>query len=305
MLEILRHSNGKLETLAEPEKECWINVASPTDEEIKRLKSIINIPDEILPSLKDIDEVPIFERHEKFIFIITRAPYNNLNNEFEYYTVPVGIFISDDYVVTLSYFENDAIERVKSQTFPLGKKQIAFNLFLVSAKLYLSYLNEIKKKMYALELTLEKSQKNQVIMQLLELEKSLVYFNTSLTSNDILIRAIAKDGKLVKAYDEMRLIQKIAYETKQGIEMTTIYSNILSNTLDAFASVISNNLSIVIKILTSITIVLSLPTLIASVYGMNIELPFQHLSNAFLIIMLMSFGISFLSVILLWRYRSF
>ncbi len=305
MIEILKLSEDKLEILETPVDNCWINVISPTEEDIFKLKTIIDVPEETLLSLKDIDEIPVIEQNGKYTFIIIRTPYNNLDNELEYYTVPLGIFILENFVVTICYYENDTLTKLKSQRFPFRKTQLAFRLLLVSARLYLTYLKEINKKMYAIELELEKSQKNRIIMQLLEIEKSLVYFNTSLKSNEILIERIAKDSILIKTNEDKALIEDVMDENKQAIEMTNIYSDILSNTLDAFASLISNNLNIVMKLLASITIVLSLPTLVASVYGMNIELPFQHSPQAFSIVMTFSFLLSIICVVLFWKKNFF
>jgi len=169
--------------------------------------------------------------------------------------------------------------------------------------------------MYKAEEKLSVTQKNEVVMTYLKLEKSLVYFNTSLQSNKILIKRLNDDlhtrkgvvryGLVLRSVDDQQLIAKVLDENNQAIQMTEIYSNILSNTLDAFTSIISNNLNIVIKFLTSITIVLSFPTMVASFYGMNIVLPFQHSPNAFAIVMGMSFILSLISVWALWRMKYF
>lgn len=313
MIEILKPSKAKLEVLGKPTSQCWINVASPTEEEILRIKSLIDVPEEFLNSLKDIDEIPTIEERRDFTLITIRTPYNNPKIDLEYYTVPIGVLVTNDFVMTICYFENDVIEKLKSQRFSFRKTQLVFRLLLASAKLFLSYLKEIKRKIYLIESQLEQSQKNKQIMELLELEKDLVYFETSLKSNEILIERVEKTAKgntikksiLIKTLGDKELIENVIEENKQAIEMTTIYSNILSSTLDAFASVISNNLNIVIKVLTSITIVLMLPTLVASVYGMNVKLPFQQSPSAFLIIMAFSFTLSVFGLLVLWKKKLF
>jgi magnesium transporter len=305
MIEILKPTEDKLQVLCTPENDCWVNVVSPTEDEIAQVKKIINVPEELFHSLKDIDEVPTILPLEDFTFIIIRTPHNNHEIDLEYYTVPLGIFITGKLVMTVCYFENDTIAKLKTKKFAFRKSQLVFRLLLVSARLYLSYLNEINKKIYTIESDLEKTQKNKAIMNLLELQKDLVYFSTSLKSNEILIERIAKDAILIKSVDDKRLIEKVIDENAQAIEMTSIYSNILTSTMDAFTSIISNNLNIVIKLLTSITIVVALPTLIASVYGMNVKLPFQDNPYAFLIVMGFSFTASFLCVFLLWKKNLF
>jgi magnesium transporter len=315
MIEILRPTADGLRVLDKFEKNCWINVVSPTDEEIVSLKTMFEVPKELLVSLKDVDEIPALETYEKFAFIIVRTPYNNPSVELEYYTVPLGIFFTKDFLLTLCFFENDSIEKLKTQKFDFNNTLFLFKLLLLSARLYLNYLVILKNKMYAIESQLAVSQKNAVIMQYLQLEKSLVYFETSLQSNKILIDRIRTDGTgrngitkfgvKIKTSKEKELIAKVFDENEQAIHMIGVYSNILSSTLDAFTSIISNNLNVVIKVLTSITIVLSFPTMVASVYGMNIDLPFQHSPHAFIIVMGISFILSVLSVFVLWKYKLF
>ncbi|AJF62122.1 TPA: magnesium transporter CorA family protein [Candidatus Woesearchaeota archaeon] len=325
MIEILRPTQKKLEVLDRLEKNCWVNVISPTESEITRIKSMLDIPEELLISLKDIDEVPAIENYEKFTFIIIRTPYNNLGKDLEYYTVPLGIFSTNEFVLTICFFENDTISKLKTQNFPFRKTQLVFRLLLVSARLYLAYLLDLKNKMYNAEDKLAESQKNELVMDYLQLEKSFVYFNTSLKSNKILIERIAEEGRKkkgrkengrtkygvskygirVKTDEDEYLITKIIDETNQAIQMTDIYSNILSNTLDAFASIISNNLNVVIKILTSITLIISLPVLIASIYGMNIPLPFQQSPHAFGIVVLISLIFSSISIWVLFKLKYF
>ncbi|MDD5253669.1 MAG: magnesium transporter CorA family protein [Candidatus Nanoarchaeia archaeon] len=305
MIEILEISENELIILNKTKKNCWINVFSPTEEEIQKLKKIIDIPEELLTSLKDIAEIPTIEEYPKFTFIIIRSPYNNLRDDYEYYTVPVGIFLTDNLVLTLYYHENDVIPKLKKQRFPFRKTQLIFRLLLTSARLYLSYLNEINQKIYAIEKALEKSQKNEAIMRLLDIEKSLVYFSTSLKSNEILVERIEKEKILIKTYEDKKMIEKVIDENKQAIEMTKTYSSILVNTLDAFASVISNNLNIVMKFLAAVTIIIAIPTLIASVYGMNIGLPFQGSPQAFLIVIMMSLVGVLAAIFIFWKKKFF
>jgi magnesium transporter len=153
---------------------------------------------------------------------------------------------------------------------------------------YLQYLRNIDKTSDVIENRLHKSLKNEELIQLLELEKSLVYFSTSLKSNEIVLEKIHR-ANLIKMYpDDMELLEDVIIENKQAIEMANIYSNILSGTMDAYASVISNNLNMVMKFLTSVTIIISIPTMVASFFGMNVHVPFQTNPHAFMIIFMMS-----------------
>jgi magnesium transporter len=315
MIEFLRPDIQGLKILEKPEKNCWINVVNPSEEEIHRINAIIQIPEDLLLSLKDVDEIPTIDMYDDFTFIIIRAPLTSKQSEYEYTTIPIGIFVTKNMIVTLSFFENDSFIKLKSQRFKFSKPTFIYRLLLISSRLYLSYLKEIHRKMYLIEAQLERSQKNKVIMDFLELEKSLVFFATSLKSNKILLMRMAKESqtkqgiakygiKIVTSSDS-RLMDQVLDETNQAIEMANIYSNILTGTLDAFASVISNNLNFVMKILASITIVLSLPTLVASVYGMNISLPLQNDPHAFIIVMAIAFAVSTVSVFVLWKKNFF
>lgn len=305
MIEFFKMTPKGWVSIDKPQPKCWINVSNPSEHDVKVVKSIVNVPKDLLLSLRDINEIPCVEHYKKFTFIIIKTPFNNIHNDYEYSAVPVGIIITKDMVITFSYFENDAIPKLKTKKFPFRRAQLVFRLLMVSARLYLSYLTEMNDKMNALENHLEQSQRNKIIMDLLEIEKSLVRFSTSLRSNEILLERIIQERILIKKPEDEKLIHRVLDENKQAIEMTYTYSNILSNTLDAFASIISNNLNIVMKVLASITILLALPTLVASIYGMNIELPYQHHPHAFAIVMGISLLTSAVALLFLWKNNYF
>lgn len=314
MIEILRPTKEGLQRLENIERDCWVNVVSPTPEELTLIKSMLDIPEETMSALQDIDEVPALEHYEKYTSIIIRAPFDKPNDDIEYSTVPVGIFSTNHFVLTLSFFENDTIKNLKKQNFTFRKTHLLFRLLLISSKLYLSYLVKLKNIMYTIESQLAHTQKNEVIMKYLRLQKSLVYFDTSLQANNILIQRIAEEGEgkeitkygiVIRTREDKELIRKVIDENNQAIHMIEIYSNILSNTMDAFTSIISNNLNFVIKMLTSITIVLAFPTMVASIYGMNVNLPFQHSPHAFAITMSISLMLSAFSVWVLWKLDYF
>src|SRR3989338_2381327 len=163
MIEFLRPTPAGLVELEGPEKNCWISLSSPSEEDLARLKEIIAIPDETLHTLKDIDEIPIVEKEEGYTFFIIRTPYNNVKNDLEYSTVPLGVFVTEDYTVTISYFVNDTVPRMKELKFPFRGKLFVFRLLLVSARIYLTYLKEIHRMMFFLEEKLEETQKNIIL----------------------------------------------------------------------------------------------------------------------------------------------
>lgn len=297
MIEIQSLGKGKLQALEKFQKSCWINVVSPDEEEIRRLSSMKKIPQDMLVSLMDMDEIPAVEKEEDFTFFIFRTPQKKANGgDPEYSTVPVGIFVYSDCVITVSYGQNDAIEKLKAGKLHFGMTGVLPNLMLVSAKLYLSYLKEINRKIYDIQEDLEKTTKNKEIIKLLGLEKSLFYFSTSLKSDGQLIEKLAKNGVYKKSKENREILEEAIDENKQAIEMTNIYSNILRGMMEAFGSIISNNLNMVIKFLTSITLILMIPTLIASIYGMNVGLPFQQEEGAFLIVMAVSLVFSVIGI---------
>ena len=192
-----------------------------------------------------------------------------------YYTLPMGIIITGKSIITICQketalideFENGTIKNVQTNL----KTRFLLTILLRVAIRFLLYLKQIDKLSHSVEQHLHKSMKNKELIQLLTLEKSLVYFSTSLKSNEVTLEKILR-GRYIKLYEEDQdLLEDVLIEIKQAIEMSNIYSNILSGTMDAFASIISNNLNIVMKVLTSITIVMSVPTMVSSFYGMNVS----------------------------------
>ena len=307
MIEIFKSSKGELIPTKKPGKGCWINLICPTEEELSKVNQIVNIPQDVISSLKDMDEMPDMEKDENLLFIITRTPQKNSNNaELEYSTIPLGIILIDNYLITLCFNENDIITRLKTQKIYTAKKiQTTLKILLISAKTYLSYLNMINKKVHIIQDGLEKTMKNEDILGLLNIQKSLVYFSTSLKSNQFLIERLTKTKVFTQFEHDKELLEDTTEENKQAIEMANIYSNILRGMTDTSASLISNNLNTVMKLLTSITLILMLPTLIASIYGMNIDLPFQKSPYAFLITMGVSVALSIIGVIILWKNKLF
>ena len=307
MIEMFKSSKGELGLIEKPVEGCWINLTSPTSEELSEVSSIIKIPEYVISSLKDMDEMSAIERDDNFLFIVTRTPQKNSDNAgLEYSTLPLGIIILDNYLITLCFNENDVITKLKTQkVYTAEKVQTTLKILLISAKTYLKYLNIINKKIHIIQGNLKKSMKNEEIFDLLNIEKSLVYFSTSLKSNQFLIERLTKTNVFTQFEHDKELLEDTTEENKQAIEMTNIYSNILSGMMDAFASVISNNLNMVMKLLTSITLILMLPNLVASIYGMNIALPFQKSPHAFLITMIISITLAIIGIIILWKNKLF
>ncbi|HHW46644.1 MAG TPA: magnesium transporter CorA family protein [Clostridiales bacterium] len=278
MITFYKTFDGIVKKIENLEEDCWVNVISPKKDELEFLKTQLQIPDEFLMSSLDEEESSHIETEGQHTLIIIDMPYaeDAGNGVTEYYTMPIGIVMMKGYIITISTKPNPVIESIAKGAIKnlntAHRTQFVLHLLLRMSMLFLQYLKQIDKRSSALEKQLRVSMRNKELIQLLELEKSLVYFQTSLKSDEITLEKILR-SRSIKLYEEDQdLLEDVIIEIKQAIEMSNIYLSILSGTMDAFASLISNNLNIVMKVLTSITIVMAIPEIIFSFYGMNIGL---------------------------------
>lgn len=297
-------------TLPAPEKDAWMNVVAPTPAELKQLSRDFDIPESFLTDPLDVDERARVEREEDNILIIIRVPYYDYENiDVPYSTLPLGIIFAENLTITVCNRETEILDdfiNQKVRAFSTENKTLFLcQILLKIALLYLRYLKQINTLTGRIEEELRDSMKNEELIRLLNCEKSLVFFTTSLKSNEFMIDRLIKTQPFIIDEETQDRLDDIVVEYRQAIEMSNIYSNILSGMMDAFASIISNNLNVVMKFLTSVTIVLMLPTLVASVYGMNVQIPLQHSPHAFLITMAMSVCLGVLAVVFFWKRRWF
>ena len=265
------------------EKGCWINMVSPSEKEIKMVCEQTGISDDFIRYALDYEEKARIDiEDDGTILFIVDVPLLEKEQDFEIYTtMPVGlIVVRDDYFITVSLKKNKIIaglERSVTKKITTYKKsRFIFQFFYENASVFLKLLKQINKETEVAESILKKTLQNRELLKLLNLEKSLVYFTTSLKSNEVVMEKTLR-GKIIKLYDEDEdILEDAIVENKQAMEMSKIYSDILNGTMDAYASIISNNLNGVMKRLTSITIILAIPTLIASLWGMNVPVPFQN-----------------------------
>lgn len=296
MITNFKHGEEGLAQLCEPTSGSWINVIDPTAEEISQLERL-GLPRDYLTYPLDLDERARTERENGDVLIVLRIPeFHGLKVDVPYTTIPLGIILNDRYIVTVCKHENIILQEFlngRIRGLSTSKRQrFVLHLLLVAAHKYLTYLREITKVVDALEDQLQQSTRNKEVLELLKYQKSLTYFTTALKSNELMMERLQRSG-LFKLYPEDEdLLEDVLTENQQAIEMTNIASNILSSMMDAFASIISNNLNGVMKFLASITIVLSLPTMIASYFGMNVSLPLQDHPFAFPITLAISILIS-------------
>lgn len=261
-------------------KGCWIDARNPGRDDIFRLENEFGIAGELLTDVMDTDEQARIEKEDEYTAIIVRLPVYDESNEVSFYTLPLGIILFSDKIVTICQRSSDALDdilRNRVRGFSIkNKSAFVLNLLGRGAFTFLKYLKELNKRTNIIKDELQKSIKNNELIQLLSIQKSLVFFTTSIKSNELLLEKLQKSPLIRFKEDEKELLEDVVVENRQAIEMANIYSSILTGTMDAFASVISNNLNIVMKRLTIVSIVLMIPTLIFSLYGMNVDLPLQH-----------------------------
>lgn len=285
----------------------WIDMINPSENEIKSVCENLKIKEDFIRYSLDFEEkarIDIEDEDNTILFIVD-VPIVEKEAGLEVYsTMPVGIiFVRDDFLITVSIKKNQIIEEcVKGNMKNFGtykKSRFLLQILYKNASYYLMYLKLINKETQIAENVLKTSLRNEELLKMLALEKSLVYFTTSLKSNEIVMEKTAR-GKIVKLYeDDEDILEDAIIENKQAIEMSKIYNDILNGTMDTYASIISNNLNTVMKLLTSITIILAIPTLIASFWGMNVPVPFQGSTYGFVLMIFISLVVTFTAVILL------
>jgi magnesium transporter len=306
MITYWTYNNGftALETFR---KNSWISVTNPTAEEIEFLTGKLKVPPEELNDILDVDERARTEMDESWFTIIMRIPIAGSYNGVPFSTVPLGILISKNLIITICHTKNELIPsliRNKKLDFN-NKANFVMQIFLHVANLYMHYLKLINIQVANIEKDLEKSTRNEELHKMLRMEKCLVYFMTSLKSNDILLAKL-RNSKFIKSIGiDEDLIEDVMIENRQAIEMANIYSDIQSGMMDAFASVISNNLNVVMKQLASITIILMIPTLVASLYGMNVPNNLESNKWGFVFVILISLVAAAFGVLLFRRKNWF
>jgi magnesium transporter len=306
MITTYRSREGKLETVSELTDGCWVSLVDPTPEEIAAMRAAIDVPEDFLTHALDRGEQARTEREDGAALIVLRVPlFQGEDADIPHITVPFGIVLTDRRLATVCTRETGVLRQLSSGAVR-GLSTVKHNRFVlhalhVTAQRYLYHLSEINKAVDSLEDRLQASLRNRELLELLKRQKSLVYFTEALKSNEVMLERLQR-SQLFQAYpDDLDLLEDVLTEFRQAMEMTTISANILSNTMDAFASIISNNLNVVMKFLASVTIILALPTLVASIFGMNVALPLQDHPAAFWLILGASFVVASIVVVIFWR----
>ncbi len=313
MIRIFKTIDGAIHEIEKPEEGCWVALTNPTATEIFELSEQFQIEVDDLRAPLDEEERSRIEVEDNYTLILVDVPMIEERNEKDWYgTIPLGIVVGKDMIITICLEDTPVLTRFMEgrvrSFYTYMKTRFILQILHRNASMYLRYLRIIDKKSEQIEEKLHKSTRNQELMELLELEKSLVYFSTSLRSNEVVLEKLLKVDSIKKYPDDTDLLEDVIIENKQAIEMANIYSGILNGMMGTFASVISNNLNIVMKALAVITIVMSIPTIVFSAYGMNVQLsgmPFAGSHWGFLIIILISVFISLVVALILSKKKFF
>ena len=315
MIRYYAKEEGKLKELEEPEVSCWVNISPPfSHEELEEVAMQFGVPLDFLTDSLDIDERSRYEREDDVRLIVVNTPILNEaeeENDAIYITVPIGIIITIEHVITITSYENPVLQlflddKVKNFT-PADDSSFVLQIMEQNVYRFLTCLKKLNLKRNLIEQELYDSSRNKELKQLLSIEKSLVYFVNTLSANELLKMKMKRTDFLHIRDDEDKsdLFEDIIIDNSQALEMANVYTNILNGTMDAYGSIISNNLNITIRRLTLITIILMVPTLVASFYGMNVPLPLAGKGYAIYIIVALSVGMSLLVAWYFQRKRLF
>jgi magnesium transporter len=311
MLQVLKTFEGKIEICDKIEDGVWINLVQPTEKELQKILDEFPEIDTIsLSAALDEEERARIEIDNGTTLILVDVPIvEPINNNLYYSTIPVGIILVGETIITVCTKEVPIIEdfvrgRVKN-FYTYKKTRFILQILYKNATYYLQYLKQVDRRSGHIEREMHKSMKNKELIQLLELEKSLMFFSTSLKANEIVLERMMRLDSIKKYPEDEELLEDVIIENKQAIEMAMIYSNVLNGTMDAFASIISNNLNIVMKFLTSVTIVMAVPTMVASFFGMNVPVPMSTFPYAFPMVLGISFVLSITFALVLFKKKMF
>lgn len=274
------------------ESNCWVNVECPNNDDFEFLTQELKVPESFLEDIADADERPRTEKEGDWLLTILRIPMQSCVHGIPFITVPIGIITNNDIIISVCYHSTelipDFILHTRRKNITVNNKlDFILRIILSSAVWFLKYLKQIYNDISNAEEELEKSIRNEDLLQLMKLQKALVYFNTSIRGNEVMI------GRLKKIFQgtdylDMGLLDDVVIELRQAYNTVNVYSDILTGTMDALASIISNNVNSIMKRMTSLSITLMIPTLIASFYGMNVDVQLQRFPYAFVFIILIS-----------------
>lgn len=318
MLKITKtYDEGLIElTLDGIESGAWISLIRPTVEELLAVEKITEAPQDFVRAALDLEESSRIEIEDNQILVLINVPLNHEDRPGEYDTLPLGIIVTPDYLVTVCQEHNDVLQNFTASKYKyfctFKRTRFLFQLLYHSAILFLKDLRQMTRKSDKIEQDLRQSMKNQELFQLLDLQKGLTYYSMSLRSNRVVVERLLRlcsnpqVNHLIKFREEdEELLDDVRVEYDQSIEMAQIQTDVLAGMMDAFASVISNNLNIVMKFLASVTIVMAIPTMIASFFGMNVPVPWSSNPLGFYIVGILALALTVVAIGVLWKKRLF
>ena len=313
MKQIYKTNDGKISTIDSWEEGCWISLVAPSETELIEIAQQNGIETDDIRAALDDEERSRIQIEDAYTMIIVDVPTIEVHNEKQYYvTIPMSIILTKKTIITVCLEETEVLKafaQSKIRNFHTHMKtRFVLQILYRNASLFLQYLRNINRQSEAIETNMHKSTKNKELIEMLELEKSLMYFTTSLRSNEMVLEKLLKTEAVKKYPEDQDLLEDVIIENKQAMKMSNIYSGILGGMTDAFASIINNNLNIIMKILATITIVLSIPTMIFSAYGMNLNpqsMPLSQNPHGFALVIIFTIVLSLIIAFIFFKKKLF
>ncbi len=301
---------GLIDSIEKPVKGCWINLVKPTDKEISDIAKLVNIEEHLLKYPLDIAEKAHIDFEDDAVLIVVDSPATEYKKKKKYYTtLPLGmILVRDDIFITISQVNITSVDQILNNSKPYlvetqKKSRFVFKILYNMAQDYIRYLTYINQDLENFENKMEKTMSNEELMNILNFEKTMIYFNASVKANQVVLEKLNR-GKAIKLYEEDEdILEDTLIENRQAIEMIQTYSEILNGITDIFGTIVSNNLNNVMKFLTSITVIISLPTMISSFLGMNVDFPFRTDIIGFICVIVVSIVITVLATLWLSKKK--
>ena len=317
MYKIYKSTNTGIDELEleQLEKGIWIDIVSPTSEELNEISAKTGVQMDFLTAALDDEEKSRIEIEDDQMLVLIDIPLLRSNNDYD--TLPLGIIITANYILTVCLEVNGVLADFAAHNYKLfstfKKTRFLFQILYKSATLYLKYIRNINRRTDELEQHLRQSMENAELFNLLDVQKSLTFFSASLRSNYIVtekllrLRSTSQQMRpLLKIYEEDEdLLEDVIIEYKQAIEMVEMYSHILNSMMEVFASIINNNMNLVMKFLAGMTILLAIPTVLSGLWGMNVPVPFSNDPNAFFIVSFIAVSIAAAFAYFLWKKKMF
>ncbi|MBR4461528.1 MAG: magnesium transporter CorA family protein [Erysipelotrichaceae bacterium] len=310
MLKIYLTKDGKLETIDKPQKGCWINLVHPTEKELLEIEEKYHIEPDDLRAALDEEEASRFTKEDDYTLVLVDIPsIEEKNGKNRFTTIPMGVIVAKEAIITVC-LENTPVLRFNDKTsknINTGMKtRMLLQILLEDAKLFLKYLRQINKESEQLEEKLKRSIENPVLLEMMELGRSLLYFTTSIKGNNAVLEKLNKVSAITRYEEDEDLFEDVMIESKQAGEMADTYSGVINGMMDAYSSIISNNMNVIQKFIAIAAVVISIPSMVFDAYGMNIEgVPFENSPMAFPIIVILALFASFLVYQYFSRKRMF